>query len=83
MSTLQDLDANVTALETSSAARETRAVDRNTRMTAQIAALQQTITDLQALGGLTPEQQTLLDNAIVRMQAVVAAMDAADQTPAP
>ena len=84
MSTITDLQAEVSKLKTAAADREARDVAQDTATAAQVAALNTTIEELKALvaaGGITPEQQAALDGMSTDIQAVVTSLNAADPTP--
>ena len=84
MATIQELKDKVDTLEAAEAAREARDVAQDAATTAQIAMLQQSIADLNAIiasGGLSPENQALLDSMATKLDAVVASLNAADPTP--
>jgi hypothetical protein len=84
MASIAELQAKVDALVQAEADREARDVAQDAATTAQIAMLQQSIADLNAIiasGGLSPENQALLDSMATKLDAVVASLNAADPTP--
>jgi hypothetical protein len=77
MATIGDLTVKVGELSAAQVAEAQRQNDRAAAVAIQLVALQKTIDDLKAAGGLTPEQQASLDAAIVQIDAVTAALNAA------
>ena len=84
MATIDELKATVATLTQAAADREARDIAQDSVTAEQVAALQTTITELQAIiaaGGLTPEQQASLDGMSTDLQAVIVSLNAADPTP--
>ncbi len=84
MASLKDLQDKVDALEASEAAREARDVAQDAVTGQQITALNASIDELKAViaaGGMSPENQAIIDASVTRIGAVVTSLDAADPTP--
>ena len=84
MATLKDLQEKIDTLEAAETEREARDVAQDAATTAQIAALQTSIDELKAIiagGGLSPENQAIVDASVTRLDAVVTSLNAADPTP--
>jgi hypothetical protein len=86
--TIASLTQKVADLKIASDARELRDVAQDAVTTAQIATLQSSITALQATidalnasGGMSAENQALLDGAVVSINSVIDSLNAADPTP--
>jgi dethiobiotin synthetase len=84
MATIDELKAQVATLKQAETDREARDAAQDAVTAAQVAALNTTIAELQAIiaaGGLTPQQQADLDGMAVDIKAVVDSLNAADPTP--
>lgn len=84
MTSIQDLSAKVDALEAAEAAREARDVAQDAVTAAQITTLQASIDALNAIiasGGLSPENQALIEGISTKVDAVITSLNAADPTP--
>jgi hypothetical protein len=82
--TIASLTQKVTDLKTASDARELRDIAQDAVTTEQIRVLTEQITALQAIiaaGGISPENQALLDTAVANISSVIDSLNAADPTP--
>jgi capsule polysaccharide export protein KpsE/RkpR len=83
MATLKELQDKIDTLTSAEADREARDVAQDAVTQQQIAVLQQTVTDLQnqiTNGTLSPENQAIVDASIVKIQATIDSLNAADPT---
>lgn len=83
MATLAQLQTKVDELTQAGADREARDVAQDAVTTAQIALLQTTINELRAIiegGALSIENQAIVDAAVVKVQATIDSLNAADPT---
>lgn len=83
MATLKELQTKIDELTQAGVDREARDVVQDGVTQQQIALLQTTIDELRAIinaGGLTPENQAIVDASIVKVQATIDSLNAADPT---
>lgn len=83
MASLLDLQAKVDELIQAGVEREARDIAQDAVTQQQIALLQITIDELRAIivgGGLSPENQAIVDASILKVQATIDSLNAADPT---
>ena len=77
MALITDLQTKVAALDVAQKAEAQRQADRAAALNAQIATLQATVDSLKAATVIAPADQAILDSAVVSIQGVIDALNAA------
>jgi hypothetical protein len=83
MSSIKELQTKVDELTAAEADREARDVAQDAVTQQQITLLQTTIDELRAIiegGALSPENQAIVDASVVKLQATIDSLNAADPT---
>lgn len=76
METMQTLQQKIDELTAAQAAEAQRQQAQDAATASQIAALQAALESLQNAGGMSPENQAILDAAVPRIQAVINSLNA-------